>query len=74
MIIVNLTSTIVKERILDPIRFWPLPWDRKIGEPQSTDDLLISAKSVAMSIGAIVVDKHPDDPPRVLAPKFKKGK
>ena len=60
--IINLTSTILKERIKDPKEAFPLPWDVKT-ETQSTDDMLKQAKAMATAFGAVHSDKHPDDPP-----------
>lgn len=68
--IINLTSTILKEQITDPRKLVKFPWEAEI--EQTVDEMKNRAMAMARAFGAVVTDKSPDDPPRILAPKFKK--
>lgn len=65
--IINLTSTILKERITDAHAVFPLPWDVKREKAQTVEEMKKSAMAVVAAFGGVVADKGPDDPPRVLA-------
>lgn len=70
--IINLTSTILKDRFKDPRELGRFVWEPEIDEVQSVDTLKQNAMIMARALGSVVVDKGPDDPPRVLARKFRK--
>jgi len=71
--IINYTSTILKDRIKDPRRVLPLPWDEKsISKPQTQEELNKSLVAMAKAFGAVHSDRKPGDPPTVLARKFRK--
>lgn len=70
--VINMTSTILKERIQDPKKTLPLPWDTKEEKTQSIEEMKKAAEALVLAFGGVHVDKGPDDPPRELAPKFRK--
>ena len=70
--IINLTSTILKERIQDPLKTFPLPWDKKISQKQSIEEMKQSAMAVVAAFGGIQSDRKPGDPPTKLAKQYLK--
>lgn len=65
--IINLTSTVLKERITDPLETFPLPWDNPKSQTQSVQEMKKSAMAIVATFGGVPENKGPDDPPRVLA-------
>jgi hypothetical protein len=70
--VINLTSTILKERITDPQAVFPLPWDKKKSKEQSVEEMKKSAMALVAAFGGVIANKGPDDPPRVLAKTHRK--
>lgn len=71
--IINYTSTILKERIKDERKVFPLPWDAPIApEEQSPEQLLEAGKHIARAFKAVEGGRKPGDPPTVLARIHKK--
>jgi hypothetical protein len=70
--IINLTSTILKERIKDPMEVFPLPWDKKRSQKQSVEEMKKSAMAVVVAFGGVHSDRKPGDPPTKLAKQYQK--
>ena len=70
--VINMTSTILKDRIRDPKEVLPLPWDVKVQKKQTIEEMKKAAQALVAAFGGVKADKGPDDPPRILAPKFRK--
>lgn len=70
--IINLTSTILKQRIEDPMEVFPLPWDKKRVKMQTVEEMKQSAMAVVAAFGGIQSDRKPGDPPTKLAKQYLK--
>lgn len=70
--IINLTSTILKKRIDDPLETFPLPWDKKRSKIQTVEEMKKSAMAVVAAFGGSPGTRKPGDPPTNLAKIYKK--
>jgi hypothetical protein len=71
--IINYTSTIIKERISDSRKHFPLPGDEKIiSKPQTQEELGKAILNIASAFGAKQSNRKPGDPPTVLARQHRK--
>lgn len=65
--IINCTSTILKEPIEDPRRIATFPWDLPLSKKLPGEQLKQSVVALSYTLKAKVGNRHPDDPPTVLA-------
>lgn len=72
-LIINYTSTILKQRIDDQRKAFPFPWEKEqMALPQTQEELLKQGKALARAFGAVESGRPPGSPPMHLAPKFRK--